>query len=155
MSWFEKIREKANSPFLRGGAIFVAGGIFTAVVSGIADYVNHDRDKLREAIKSFEDVAYQLEPLGTQYIEATLSQDAAEIEKNKSELLVNISSQVAAAKKLQPHVKNDSLVYDYMDSVIRLRDEIKADRAIEDMKPYWLAKSDVLSARDAIVEKHN
>jgi len=84
-------------------------------------------------------------------VQATLEQDTTEILANKKILLVNISQQVAAAKQLEPYIKDADLVYDYMNSVTRLRREITADRAIEDMKPYWQAKRDVLEAREAIV----
>jgi len=155
MDKFKKFRESLWFTPLVGVIAFVAGGFFNATLNAVQSSVDHTRDNRTAAIQSFEAVAFQLEPLGAEYVDAKLSRDDKKIKKNKDELLINIANQVAAAKKLEPYFDNDKLVYDYMDSVIRLKNEINTNMQIEDMKPYWNANRDVLIARDAIVKEHN
>lgn len=110
------------------------------------------REAKKSALQSFEDVAYNLEPLGEQYVQAELIQNLNLIAENRKVLLTNIAQQVAAAKKLEPYMDDPELVYTYMETVIRLREELIADRGVGSMKPYWAAKRDVVRARDAIVK---
>lgn len=152
VAWLKNITKKWWFPILTAGLATVATLIVTSFSTVLTTNIAQKNETRQAALKSFQDVAYGLEPLGQKYIQAELGQDKALIEEYRNNLLTNISHQVAAAKKLEPYVNDPNEIRDYMDAVIKLKNAIIEDYPIEEMKPYWQAKQEVLLARDAIVK---